>query len=297
MTFSIERPSASAQPDPAFDNIQLALAIAAPQTLRALLCDSSPALISPVQLGSVQIDIGIPLPGTAELLDGILRYEQVHCVLAEPELGQTDSGMAERQPSYPILTQFRSDLQTLLWGVRREVAIATLTQAGFCHEQITAILQLPNQAWHKSWWTQIDERGHTVQPFQRWMRSRCQVNGTFTVQYQDYFPQEPPPCFASQSRSAPVFIQPRFRPFHETLAAINRARSQLSCGPAILIASELSDAETEGFIRQGVSLYTVSSHLQTSPSRCHLCAQNGCPLNGRDNSPVRQCAQFRLRSA
>ncbi|MEO0458748.1 MAG: hypothetical protein AAF152_19505 [Cyanobacteria bacterium P01_A01_bin.114] len=237
-------------------DLQLALAIATPAALRSLLSDCMPALVSPEQVDQVEIQVGLPLAdGT---LDGLIRFERVHCLLSGKTLDTQQRPLAE--PDYQqssALTLYHSTLKTFCEGVCPQTALAILTHVGYSTEQADAILHLPRQAWHKTWWWQLNGRGYLAEPFYRWMRLRNHPSGTLTLQYQDYYPETCPPYFYSEIQQVPVVTRSPGLSFAETLANLNRARAAFETHLAILLTDPLSDLETEGFIRQNVSLYTL----------------------------------------
>ncbi|MEL6765325.1 MAG: hypothetical protein AAFO87_17075 [Cyanobacteria bacterium J06607_6] len=227
------------------DDWQLALAIANESVLRSLLCDCTPALVTPEAVDRVSVHIGVPIAGGT--VDASLQFERVHCVLAE----QSDCALVPgRQVTY------QSGLQTLVERVRPQDAIALLAHVGFSPRQISQLMHLPSQAWHKSWWRQV---GAGASCFQRWMRLRCYANGTITLQYQDYFSQDRPPCFYARSESIPVLVRRPQASFADTLGRLNRTRAALQTAHIVLICDALSEIETEAFIRQNVSLYQLSA--------------------------------------
>ncbi|NEP17127.1 MAG: hypothetical protein F6J97_09495 [Leptolyngbya sp. SIO4C1] len=237
------------------DDIQLALAIATETDLKSLLCGCTPALIAPKQVDHAEIQVGLPLAETT--LDGLIRFEQVHCLLAGKAPVQPIGN--PRYQNYPDLTLYHSGLQTLAERVCPQTALAILTHVGYSAEQAQAILHLPSQAWHKTWWWQLDSLGQLSEPFYRWMRLRGHPSGTLTLQYQDYYPETCPPCFYSEIQQVSVMVRSQTDSFANTLAMLNRARAGFNTSLAILITPPLSDLETEGFIRQQVSLYVLNS--------------------------------------
>ena len=280
------------------DEIQLALAIADEPVLRSLLVETTPIIAPPHRIGSITAEIGVPLLSADSSIDGILRFEAIHCVLAntQPEEAPAPTAFSShhRMRDYSQLTRCHSELYTLAQDVPLSQAIALLTQAGFRAEQVNTILHLPNDAWHKSWWYTLDAAGYLTVPFQRFIRTRQYADGAFTIQYKDYYAEERPLCFKSKDQRVPVAIKSEFQGFRETLGKINQARAQLGARQAILICDTLSGLEAQGFIRQGVSLYTISSLRLPVRVNCALCANLGCPMNGRKDSPVITCARFSL---
>ena len=279
------------------DEIQLALAIADEPVLRSLLVDATPIIAPPHRIGAVTAEIGVPGLGSDRAIDGILRFESIHCVLAsaQPEDGGAPRiNSQHRLRDYSYLTRCRSELYTLAQDVPLSQAIALLTQAGFNPEQVKAILHLPTDAWHKTWWYTLDAAGYLTVPFQRFIRTRQYADGAVTIQYKDYYAEERPLCFKSNDHRTPVIIKSEFQGFRETLEKINQAREQVNAGQAILISDTLSGLEAQGFIRQGVSLYTSNALRLPVRANCACCANLGCPMNGRSDSPVITCAHFSL---
>jgi hypothetical protein len=226
-------------------DLGLVLSLASEPALKSILSDCCPALADPRQIGPVSIQIGIPVPGLAMPLDALLHYERIRCVLLP-------DGQPKGAPGHKA---YQSDLQTLVWKEERMVAIATLTQAGFTEAQSDQILQLSSQAWYKSWWQQLDEWGNPGSIFQRWLRLRHHPNGTLTLQYQDHFSDQQPPCFCSQPQQVPVITYPTHQlSFTAVLATLNQARLALQTHAVLMIARNLSEPEIEGFMRQNVSL-------------------------------------------
>jgi hypothetical protein len=228
-------------------DLGLVLSLASEPALKSILSECCPALADPCQIGAVSIQIGVPIAELATPLDALLHYERIGCVLL-PDMGNV----------LPLAGQgrmYHSDLQTLLWKEDREVAIATLSQAGFPPAQIQQILHLSSQAWHKSWWQQIDEWGNPGPMFQRWLRLRHHPNGSLTLQYQDYFSEHQPSCFHSQPHQVPVLTYPTNQlSFTAVLTTLNQVRLALQTHAILMIARNLSEPEIEGFMRQNVSL-------------------------------------------
>ncbi|MDJ0708207.1 MAG: hypothetical protein QNJ46_33465 [Leptolyngbyaceae cyanobacterium MO_188.B28] len=281
------------------DEIQLALAIADEPVLRSLLEDATPIIVPPHRIGSVTAEIGVPGLDVDRAIDGILRFEAIHCVLANTQPndeGSAKIGSQHRLQDYSYLTRHRSELYTLAQDIPLSQAIALLSQTGFSPEQVKAILYLPNDAWHKSWWYTLDAAGYLTAPFQRFIRTRQYADGAVTIQYKDYYAEERPLCFKSKDHRTPVIIKSEGQGFRETLEKINQAREQLNTPQALLISTTLSGLEAQGFIRQGVSLYTAQTLRLPTSANCARCANLGCPMNSRADSPVMTCAQFSLVS-
>ena len=280
------------------EEMQLALAIADEPVLRSLLVEATPAIAPRHRIGSITAEIGVPMLGGDRSIDGILRFESIHCVLAntQPEDGQTPKAFSScyRIRDYSHLTRCRSELYTLAQDIPLSQAIALLTHTGFSPEQVTAILHLPHDAWHKSWWYTLDAAGYLTVPFQRFIRTRQYADGAVTIQYKDYYPEERPLCFKSKDQRTPVIIKSEFQGFRETLEKVNQAKEQLDTHQAVLICDTLSGLEAQAFIRQGVSLYATSPLRLPVQVNCAHCTNLGCPMNGRGDSPVITCARFSL---
>lgn len=279
------------------DQVQIALAIADESMLKSLLVSSTPAVAEAHRVGSVSSTIGIRLDAH-QSLDAVLEFEDIHCVMAESEteiehyLGMFNKSAHERQRELARLTQCKSELQTMLHHATPVQTISSLSQVGFAPHQIQSILQLPYDAWHKSWWYSLDENGNFSLPFHRIMRTRRYADGTFTLQYRDFFSQEKPVCFKSQSQKVIVAIQDQNQSFSSLLSSINYGRDQLDIDRVILIGDRLSELEARGFVSQGVSLYAASDLILPSRADCRICAQHDCPMNQRDDSPVATCRKF-----
>jgi hypothetical protein len=236
------------------EDLQLALAIAEEDALRSLLCDCLPSLAIPNQIGQVQIQVGVPTANV--MLDGLLQFERIRCALAAVTPTNQPFPYSRAQGNASALA-YSSTLQTLVEQVTPRVAIATLTHVGFNPDQVHHLLHLPSQAWHKTWWQQWDEQGQFFQHFYRWMRLRCHPNGNLTLQYQDHYTEAPPPCFYSEVHQVPILVKSPAQSFAETLGQLNHARTTLETPLGLVIADHLTDLETEGFIRQHVSLYIL----------------------------------------
>jgi hypothetical protein len=269
------------------DQVQIALAIADPSLLRSLLLDCLPAILPPHQLGMVTAAIGVPIGKKA--VDGILTVEQIHCILADSiEAGSLSS---QRRPDAGRLLRCESETQTLGQALSLAQAIAALEQAGFSLQQVEEILHLPSEGWHKSWWYMLDAEGNFTVPFLRQMRILRYANGRLTLQYKDYFEQDKPPCFRSQTQQVLVEIETELPSFRQTLEKINYARERLGIRSSILICDRLSELEIQGFVSQGISIYSSIAVLPIE-ANCHFCATLECPLHGQANSPVVSCRQY-----
>ncbi|HEY9878175.1 MAG TPA: hypothetical protein V6D29_06945 [Leptolyngbyaceae cyanobacterium] len=275
------------------EQIQLALALADEYSLRSLLSDSIPAIARPHEISQIRAEVSIPIPGTDRVLDGLLRFERVRCVLA---------GTWPTLPAVPRLqgchdfehvSCCQSELVTLAQNITPSDAIALLSHAGFNADQISQVLHLPGEAWHKSWWFMADGEGFLTIPFQRLMRVRHFGDGTLTLQYKDYYAQERPAGFKGQPVQVPVVVRQSTEGFCAVLERANVARQAFSTQQVVLIAETVSDLEAEGFIRQNISLFTAQGVLQLPVTAdCKRCQQETCPLRGQVHSPVTTCRAF-----
>ncbi|MBD2428742.1 hypothetical protein [Phormidium sp. FACHB-1136] len=279
--------------DPADHTAQLALAIADEVYLRSLLTDSLPTLAQPYEIGTISVQVGVPLRDHPQYsIDGVLTFEHIHCVLAGsgPEVPPLPEFQTHTE--YQSVTHCHSDLSTLAENVAPSEAVNLLARAGFDADHIRQILQLPSQAWHHSWWYALGPEGVLTVPFQRHIRSRCFADGTFTLQFKDDYAQDRPHGFRSQSQNVPVMVHQDSLSFGENLTRLNRARRELNVSQALLIATDLSELEIEGYLRQNVSL-SNQRHLQRPlTAHCRLCHRDLCPLHGVDSSPVMACRSF-----
>lgn len=271
---------------------QLALAVADDAFLRSLLTESLPAIAHPHEIGTVAVDVGVPIPHQGRM-DAVLTFEHINCVLAGsyPEAPPLPDLSNHRE--YQAITPCHSDLATLAHNVPLAEAEALLARSGFDLAEIQHILNLPNQGWHKSWWYSLTSEGFLTVPFQRHIRSRCYSDGTVTLQFKDHYAQQRPEGFRSQPQKLPVVVHSPHVSFCDNLAHINLSRQTLSTPQAILIADDLSDLEIEGYIRQNVSLYRQRNLELVVSANCRSCTQAKCPLQGVDSSPVLACRSFR----
>jgi len=272
------------------NQVQLALAVADRGMLSSLLVNCSPAIAKPHQVGQLRVAIGPP-PDTADLetIDAVLEYEHIWCVLSEGAPTPTAANIRD----YQFLTRCQSDLKTLAWRVNLSEAIALLSHGGFPEDQIQRILQLPWDGWHRSWWDTFDAQGNLGLPFQRWFRTRCYSDGTYTLQYRDHYPQDAPLCFRGVWQQVPIMITRTDGQFGDTLAALRKARHVLQTQRCLLLADHLTDLEAEGYIRQGVSLYPLENSSLSEQSLCHQCSRHQCPMSDRTHAPVITCRDYR----
>jgi hypothetical protein len=254
--------------------------------MRSLLTACTPAILQPQQLGQVRITIGVPTTAGG-LVDGVLDYEQISCRLAEtlpPELQDGDA-------AYPSLTRCRGPLHTLGYRINLADAIALLNYGGFQEDQIQRILHLPWDGWHRSWWNTLSPQGRSGLPFQRWFRSRAYGDGTYTLQYRDHYPQDAPLCFRGQWQRIPLAIHQPQQDFGNTLLDLRAAQQALGGETALLLHYGLSALQSEGFMRQGISLYPLQGNDPT-PVACDRCQSLTCPLQGQPDTPVTHCRRF-----
>jgi hypothetical protein len=295
LTYPIHEPSDAL---PFHDRVQIALAIADPTLLKSLLTDCLPPIASPHQIGSISSKIGIPVE-SRKAVDGLIHYEAIRCVLADSthELEQSVAEYTSRNGDhrgYLDLTQCEAEMLALGTSLTLSQAIALLAQAGFLSQQIEAILHLPQDAWYKSWWFSLDEQGGFTVPFFRLIRTRRYANGTYTIQYKDYFAQDKPPCFQSQQEHVLVEIVTEPHSFRKTLEKINYARQQFGVEKALLICDRLPEMEVQGFISQGISIYAAQELQLPVQADCVHCATADCPMQRRSDSPVLRCQRFCL---
>ncbi|NJN20366.1 MAG: hypothetical protein HC812_03115 [Leptolyngbya sp. RL_3_1] len=243
------------------DQIQLALAIADHTILRSLLTESTPAISLPQQLGQMQVTVGVPLADQNTMLDAVVDYESLGCAL----LGEAPPETQTSDKAYRELTRCQSGLQTLGWRVTIAEAIALLSHGGFKEDDIQRILQLPSQGWHRSWWSTFDRQGNLGHPFQRWFRCRSYGDGTYILQYRDHYAQVAPSCFRGTWHQVPVVIASPGQGFGPLLMTLRRAQASLNTDHGILLSASLNDLEQEGFMRQGISVYTLGSPSLAAP--------------------------------
>ncbi|NJL87709.1 MAG: hypothetical protein HC886_19755 [Leptolyngbyaceae cyanobacterium SM1_1_3] len=304
--------SASLHEVSCLEQIQIALAIANQSRLRSLLLNSQPALLSAHQLGAVTVHIGVPVEQESVRTDAVLDYEAIQCILtdtwavAKSMAEKSSASQTAAQSPYSryrpheAITRYHSELQTLGENLSLPQAIALLSQAGFGVDQVSAVLNLPQAGWHKSWWYRLDEMGDFTIPFQRHLRTRSFADGTYTLQYRDYYPQSCPPCFKSQRRRVPLLIKVAQTSFWETLKILNHAKAALKASQAIIIGENIPDLELQGYIHQGISVFSseqlmpnvAAANAAVSCARCDNC---NCPLCGKSDSPVTACGNFEPR--
>lgn len=278
------------------DHIQIALAIAEENVLKSLLVNCSPPIVDYHRLGSVSASIGVPAT-SKKAVDGIIQFEEINCVLADAAV-ETDPHLAEvnmgNAPRYRHLSLVRceSEMHTLGQTLSLSQAIALLARSGFSPQQIEDILNLPHEAWHKTWWYTLDEDGNFTIPFLRTLRTLRYTDGSFTIQYKDHYSQEKPPCFSAREEKVLIEIKPEVQSFSRTLEKINHSREECSINRAILICDQLSPLEAQGFMSQGISVYTGAELDIPIQANCLACTNHGCPMNGYTDSPVMMCRQF-----
>lgn len=278
------------------DQVQLALALSDRQRLQQLLTDSWPAVATPQTIGTLYAEVS-PAIGEGVTLDGLLHFEHIHCRLAEANAALPDPLEVADQAHYQALTRCQSALHTLAKDVALSEAIALLSHAGFAAEPISQILNLPTDAWYKSWWVITDHPFSQQIPFLRLIRSRRYSDGTFTLQYADRYSCDPPKAFRGHSVDIPIVIRDPQSGFGATLAQVNTARRITHSHQAILIADDNpSELEIEGFQRQGVSLFTAQQLHPPVAASCQCCNRQQCPLVGQVQSLVTHCRGFLARA-
>ena len=270
------------------NQVQLALALADGDMLKSLLVDCSPAIAVSHQIGQLRVIVGPPPEAEGlESIDAVIEYEHIWCIPSEGAPSDNDFSVKDLQ----ALTRCQSDLKTLGWRVNLSEAIALLRHGGFSEDQIQRILQLPWDGWHRSWWDTLEPQGHLGLPFQRWFRTRCYSDGTYTLQYRDHYPQDAPLCFRGIWQQVPIMIRQAGQ-FGEILTSLRKARHTLKADRCILLADELTDLEAEGYIRQGVSLYSLQQSAFAVHSLCQRCDHAQCPMSDRPNTPVVNCRDY-----
>ncbi|MBD2460394.1 hypothetical protein H6G89_04990 [Oscillatoria sp. FACHB-1407] len=278
------------------DQVQIALAIAEEHVLKSLLVNCSPPIVKYHQIGAISSTIGVPLTAR-KTIDGIIQFESVQCVLSDAPV-EVDPQRSDNNLNYlsrsrqSSLTHCESELQTLGQTIPMAQAIALLAHSGFSARQVEDILNLPYEAWHKTWWCTLDAAGNFTVPFLRFIRTLRYPDGTYTIQYKDYYSQEKPSCFSSQPQKVLIEIKPQLESFSKTLEKINYSREHCNTEKAILICNSLTDLEAQGFMSQGISLYSATELILPIQANCAVCGSQTCPMHGIADSPIVMCRQF-----
>ena len=271
------------------NQVQLDLALANEDMLKSLLVDCSPAIARPHQIDQIRIAIGPPASTEGlEHIDAVIEYEQVWCMPSTGAPSGEDFSVRDLQS----LTRCQSDLKTLAWRVNLSEAIALLQHGGFDEDQIQRILQLPYEGWHRSWWDTLEPSGHLGLPFQRWFRTRCYSDGTYTLQYTDHYAQDAPRCFRGVWQQVPLMISHHSGQFGEILTGLRKAKHALKTDRCLLLTDQLTELETEGYIRQGVSLYPLHQSAEPEQSLCQRCDRIQCPMSDRADTPILNCKAY-----
>jgi len=275
------------------DQIQIALAIADASMLKALLVNCLPTITEWQHIGSITAELSVPT-GNQQAADGVLHFESIRCVLANRpiELQPANGGWTKDSRELARLTQHESEMQTLAQNLSLAPLVSLLAASGFCAKQIAEILRLPREGLYKSWWYAIDHEGNFTVPFLRHLRSLRYPDGTYTIQYQDFFEQDKPPCFASQAQKVLVTLKSDEQGFGETLKQINYQRTALGIAQAVLICNSISELEAQGFISQGISVYPAVELVLPTQANCTACGRKECPMNGMVASNVVMCHGF-----
>ena len=283
------------------DQIQIALAIADETILKSLLIDCTPPITQSHRIGTITSTIGIPIK-LNKSVDGIIQFEAIDCVLIDapveldPQIRESSDSSFFRHPS-SSLVRCESEMHTLGKGTPLAQAISLLVHCGFGSRQVEEILNLPYDAWHKSWWYALDAEGNFTIPFLRFIRTRHYTDGTFTIQYKDYYSQDKPPCFRSHEQKVLIEIKSEAQSFSKTIDKINYFRERFGITHALLICDTLSHLEAQGFISQGISIYAANELFLPTPSNCTICVSRECPMSGRQDSPVMTCRRFCLEDS
>jgi hypothetical protein len=281
------------------DQVQIALAIADESMLKSLLTDCLQTIAPLHQIGTISSTIGVRTP-SGETTDAVLTFDQIHCIPSESDLNTQPfwpcdgKSATECEREFAWLTRCTSGLQTAVHHASLSDTLTALTSARLSPSQIHTILNLPRDAWHKTWWYGLDEYGNFTIPFHRWMRMRQHPDGSLTIQYKDYYSDTKPQCFSSQQQQVVVAIHQENESFSGVLSAINARREQLGIPYALLICDRLSELEARGFLSQHVSLYTASDLSVYAHADCMICVNRECPMNHQADSPVVTCRQFCL---
>lgn len=280
------------------DQVQIALAIAEENSLKSLLTDCISPIAQPHRIGAISSTIGIPIKAK-KVVDGIIHYEVVDCVLVDAPV-ETDPQRAEATLGNGShwrnqrLTRCESETRILGQTVPMSQAIALLASSGFSPRQVEDILNLPYEAWHKTWWYTVDADGNFTVPFLRMIRTLRYTDGTFTIQYKDYYSDVKPACFKGQEQKVLIEIKAELDSFSKTLEKINYSRDRCGIDRAILICNSLSELEARGFISQGISIYTATAVNLPIQANCATCIHHSCPMHNLDHSPVVICRHFEL---
>jgi bacterioferritin-associated ferredoxin len=280
------------------DQVQIALAIAEENSLKSLLTDCISPIAQPHRIGAISSTIGIPIKAK-KVVDGIIQYEAIDCVLVDVPV-ETDPQLAEATlGNFPrwrnqSLTRCESETRILGQTVPMSQAIALLGTSGFSPRQVEDILNLPYEAWHKTWWYTVDAEGNFTVPFLRMIRTLRYTDGTFTIQYKDYYSDVKPACFKGQEQKVLIEIKAELDSFSKTLEKINYSRDRCGIDRAILICNSLSELEARGFISQGISIYTATAVNLPIQANCATCIHHNCPMHNLDHSPVVMCRHFEL---
>lgn len=274
------------------DQLQLALAIATPDALKSLLVNCIPAIAQWHQIGAITTDVVVPV-GEQFAADGIVRFDAIQCVLSESgppiELAPLSSGRPRESRELARLTQYESELHTLGRNLRLAPIVSLLAESGFYPHQIESILNLPQDGWFKSWWFAIDQAGDYSLPFLRHLRTLHYPDGTFAIQYRDFFEQDKPSCFTSLPSRVLLAVRPDGQSFGETLRQVNVQRQQLDIIHTILICNTLSELEAQGFINQGVHVYPLAELVRPLQANCVHCGRKECAMNGAQETPIALC--------
>ncbi|MEB3212359.1 MAG: hypothetical protein VKL39_13440 [Leptolyngbyaceae bacterium] len=283
------------------DQVQIALAIADESTLKTLLADCLQRIAPLHQIGKISSIIGVRTPD-GDTVDAVLTYDRIHCIPADsdPEIEPfapcegKSANECEREMAH--LTRCSSGLRTVVHHVSLSDALAALTNARLSPSQIHTIVNLPHDAWYKTWWYELDKSGEFSIPFHRRIRTRQYADGSVTIQYKDYYSYSTtkPICFSSQRQQVVVAIHRENQSFSTVLSSINANREQLGVDHALLICDRLSELEARGYLSQQVSLYTASDLCVYAHADCMICVNHDCPMHRRSDSPVVTCRMFCL---
>jgi hypothetical protein len=161
-------------PVPPTQEAQLALAVADEAFLKTLLTDCFPAIAHPHEIGAITVEVGVPLTHLADgSIDGILKFEQVNCVLAGSYPGAPPIPEFDSHDHYHAVTQCHSELFTLAHNQPLSDVVVLLSRAGFDQRSNSSNLaSYPPRPGTNPGGMLVDLDGRLTIPFQRLMRTR-----------------------------------------------------------------------------------------------------------------------------
>jgi hypothetical protein len=276
------------------DRLQMALALADARHLRSLLTDCTPPIVTAQPIGNVKVQLAVPLT-SGGWADAVLHFDRIHCTLLETQ-ACAETGSCLLRPSQTSaelarMTRYESDLEVFGDHLNQAAAIALLAEVGFQTSAIHQILNLPRDAWHKSWWGQMDIDGSQT-PFLRCIRTLRYADGSYSLQYKDFFEHIKPPCFVAISEQVLLLCPHPDLGVGQLLGQARQQSQSLGLSATVLVTRPLPPLEAEGLIHQGVSLYPLGNLRWARRAQCSECDRSVCPMQGRADSPVALCYQF-----